>query len=128
MTEVTAAGVEEADDTLVQSPIDLSPASVRTPLVPLVDLTRCTACGRCAEACTPRAIVVRQPAAGRRALIVIDSARCTYCTDCESACPEAAIECPFEIREDADPGYARALSERRSADSPVLDWPPLVGM
>lgn len=55
-----------------------------------VDAEKCTGCGGCANACTPRAIVVSDPSQETRVLEFLLE-RCTYCARCAEVCPEEAI-------------------------------------
>jgi len=55
-----------------------------------VDPEKCVGCGGCANACTPRAIVVSDPMQETRVLEFFLE-RCTYCARCAEVCPEDAI-------------------------------------
>jgi len=55
-----------------------------------VEAEKCIGCGGCANVCTPRAIVVRDPEQEKRVLEFFLE-RCTYCARCAEVCPEEAI-------------------------------------
>jgi hydrogenase-4 component H len=61
-----------------------------------VDPEKCIGCGGCANVCTPRAIVVTDPAQDTR-LLEFFLERCTYCARCEEVCPEKAIKVTEEF-------------------------------